>query len=408
MLEELEQAGRMLSGCAAAPTWGLPESELVACLDEVHRLEQVAAAVKLHLIGQIEGRHLEQVRQARGMAPWLGRRLRLDRWVARDLLAQAQAVGTHPVLDAALAAGEVDPRQVRVIADAVDVLPASIGKEKIAEAERALLDFAGRFEPARLRRLGDRILEWVAPEIAEEAERFLLERAEQRAWRRRGLTLSPPVDGAVHLRGVLTAEDAAVVRAALDPLCRSRPDGRTAAQMRADALVEVCRGARPGGRPAQVTVIVPFDPVRREVGAGTVDSGERVTPATVRRMACDADVLPVVLDTAGRPLDVGRSRRLFPEWLRRVLAARDRGCAFPECDRPVGWCDAHHVVSWLDGGVTSVDNGVLLCRGHHRLIHDDDSGWQIRPGADGLPDFLPPERLDPLRRPRRNLFHRRT
>ena len=121
-------------------------------------------------------------------------------------------------------------------------------------------------------------------------------------------------------------------------------------------------------------------------------------------MACDANIIPAVLGGAGQPLDVGRSRRLITGTLRKALVLRDRGCAFPDCDRPPCWCDAHHIVSWLDGGPTSVGNGVLLCRHHHRVIHEGD--WTIRVGASDMPEFIPPAYVDPLRTPRRNILHR--
>jgi hypothetical protein len=103
---------------------------------------------------------------------------------------------------------------------------------------------------------------------------------------------------------------------------------------------------------------------------------------------------------------VGRARRLVPAAMRKALIARDLGCAFPGCDRPASWCDGHHVVPWFDGGATSVDNGVLLCRRHHRLVHEGD--WQVRLGPDRLPEFLPPSYIDATRAPRRNQYHRRT
>ncbi|MFF5054073.1 HNH endonuclease signature motif containing protein [Micromonospora sp. NPDC000663] len=84
---------------------------------------------------------------------------------------------------------------------------------------------------------------------------------------------------------------------------------------------------------------------------------------------------------------------------------RDGGCAFPGCDRPSRWCDGHHVRHWADGGVTALGNAVLLCGHHHRRIHQGD--WTVRIAPDGQPEFLPPGWLDPLRTPRRNLYHRR-
>ena len=137
-----------------------------------------------------------------------------------------------------------------------------------------------------------------------------------------------------------------------------------------------------------------------------MDSGDRLSPAAVRRLACDARLLPVVLGGEGQVLDAGRSRRLATGPLRRALVVRDRGCAFPACDRSPRWTDGHHIRGWTAGGGTDLTNMVLLCRRHHRLIHEGD--WIVRMASDGLPEFIPPPILGVPQRPRRNRYHRRT
>jgi len=107
-----------------------------------------------------------------------------------------------------------------------------------------------------------------------------------------------------------------------------------------------------------------------------------------------------VLGSAGQVLDLGRSQRLFTAALRRALALRDGGCAFPGCDRPPAWYDCHHIGFYADGGTTSLDNGVLLCGHHHGVVHRD--GWTIHLATDGIPEFTPPHWIDPNRTPRRN------
>jgi hypothetical protein len=198
-----------------------------------------------------------------------------------------------------------------------------------------------------------------------------------------------------------------------EPLPLPLQDNRTAAQRRHDALIEVFQrtlaaGELPdnGGDKAQLVVTVSYDPLRQAVSAATLDTGARISPEAVRRIACDCGVIPAVLDGVGVPLDVGRERRLITGTLRRALVLRDRGCAFPGCDRPPRWCQGHHVIHWLDGGPTSLDNSVLLCGHHHRLIHHGD--WTVGIAADGLPEFTPPAHLDPSQTPRRNTYHRRT
>ena len=95
-----------------------------------------------------------------------------------------------------------------------------------------------------------------------------------------------------------------------------------------------------------------------------------------------------LLDENGVPLNVGREKRLFTPGIRKALVLRDRGCAFPGCGAPPSWCDGHHVDHWEHGGQTCLDNGVLLCRRHHMLIHH--GGWEVFIGHDRHPWFVPP------------------
>jgi hypothetical protein len=129
--------------------------------------------------------------------------------------------------------------------------------------------------------------------------------------------------------------------------------------------------------------------LRKPDGSGWLDTGEELPAGTLRRLACDADLIPAVLDSASVPLDLGRTHRLVAFALWMALIARDRHCAFPGCRRPPIMCHAHHIRHWADGGVTSLDNLVLLCGTHHRLIHD--TPWQVRLSReDRRPEFLPP------------------
>jgi hypothetical protein len=124
----------------------------------------------------------------------------------------------------------------------------------------------------------------------------------------------------------------------------------------------------------------------------------------VRRLSCDAELIPLVLNGDSVPLDLGQASRLVKKDQRKALVARDKGCAFPGCCNPARWCDAHHVQHWQDLGPTDVDNLVLLCRRHHREIHG--SAWQVRMHG-GLPEFIPPTWIDPDRKPLRNTIHLR-
>ena len=126
-----------------------------------------------------------------------------------------------------------------------------------------------------------------------------------------------------------------------------------------------------------------------------------VTAGTVRKIACDADIIPVLLGGEGRILDIGRASRLFPPHVRKALIARDRGCAFPGCTIPAPWCEAHHITYWSRGGTSGTENGALLCSHHHHVIHKEAWSIQVRTG---IPWFIPPPHLDPRQQPRRNHY----
>ena len=126
-----------------------------------------------------------------------------------------------------------------------------------------------------------------------------------------------------------------------------------------------------------------------------------VTASTVRKIACDADIIPVLLGGEGRILDIGRTSRVFPPHIRKALTARDQGCAFPGCTIPAPWCEAHHITYWSRGGPTGTENGALLCSHHHHVIHKEQWTIQIRTG---IPWFIPPPHIDPRQKPRRNYY----
>ena len=104
-------------------------------------------------------------------------------------------------------------------------------------------------------------------------------------------------------------------------------------------------------------------------GTGRALTGDVLTATTIRRIACDAGIIPVVLGTRGEPLDVGREKRLVTPGLRLALTTRDQGCSYPGCTMPPQWTNAHHVVHWAQGGQTSLLNTALLCRRHHTHVH---------------------------------------
>ncbi len=232
----------------------------------------------------------------------------------------------------------------------------------------------------------------------------------------RELTLTDTAGGTTLLHGELDAEGAALLRTALDQLAAPRPgendpsDQRGPARRRADALIDLVSRAlsvdavpSSGGTRPHLTVIIPWATL---VGSGaeaaSTNWGMPLPRSVLARLSCDAAVSRIVLDPDGIPLDVGRTSRTVPPHVRRAVAVRDRGCVFPGCDRPPSWTDCHHVVHWTRGGVTALQNLVLLCPEHHRRVHRES--WEIVFAEDQRPTLIPPPRIDPLRRPRRNPY----
>ena len=107
-------------------------------------------------------------------------------------------------------------------------------------------------------------------------------------------------------------------------------------------------------------------------GAGRTLDGTVLSPQTIRKLACDASIIPMVLGSQSQPLDVGRTKRLVTPALLAALWARDKGCTFPGCGRPPQWCAAHHVKHWIDGGPTALTNLALVCEYHHVWAHQHD------------------------------------
>jgi hypothetical protein len=417
---------------ANRPGFAWSDTELSDTLTQLQTLRTRVTAAIAGLAHEARGRDLPHQHGAASAVSWLRDLLRISPSDARSLLALGTLLDQRPTLADALAAGHVNDGQALAIGRVLrEVTPNESHPADTADAESnvafdapavdkvetILIGFATEFEPTLLRRLGERALSYVDPDWADRQLRDRLDREQRHARARRGFTISPDGLGGMRLTGILDVEGAAIVTAAIDPLSAPArgadgPDLRTPAARRADALIDVCRialaaGGLPddGGQPPQLAVTVDFEALRRGTGIGHLDTGHRLSPTTVRRIACGARLLPAVFGTAAVPIDLGRSRRLFAGAARHAVLLRDGGCAFPGCTRPPRWTDIHHIVAWFDGGLTDLDNGVALCPHHHRVIHHSD--WTVRLGSDRRPEFIPPPHIDPHQRPRRNPYHDR-
>lgn len=151
-------------------------------------------------------------------------------------------------------------------------------------------------------------------------------------------------------------------------------------------------------RPAVQLLVTERDLNRRRGGICHIEGHPQVVSIeTAQRLACDVGIVPVLFDSRGAVIDLGRTQRRFSQSQRLALAARDGGCMFPGCDRPPSWTEAHHINEWhRDHGKTDLADGILLCRHHHLLVHNN--GWRIcREGAEYF--LIPPRSIDPEQRP---------
>ncbi|HXT45539.1 MAG TPA: DUF222 domain-containing protein, partial [Pseudonocardiaceae bacterium] len=304
-----------------------------------------------------------------------------------------------PETAAAVAEHAIGAADVAVIRSVLARIPTRIGTQQRVQVEAELARQARILDAGQLAVLGKRMLAYL-----DQDGRPPNDTPQTRRWMR-----LRDRDGGCELTGWLDWEAAEIVRSALSPLAAPRPatdveiDLRTTVQRDADALVELAQRAltdgqlpTEGGERPQVVVTVSLPVLQGRLGSASLALGGPITADLARRIACDAEIIPVVLGSRGEPLDVGRASRTVPTAIRRAVVLRDGGCAYPGCAVPARWCDIHHVIGWADGGPTSVGNCVTLCGRHHRLIHHTD--WHIDM-TDGIPRFHPPPWLGgPARR----------
>jgi hypothetical protein len=210
------------------------------------------------------------------------------------------------------------------------------------------------------------------------------------------------VSGMCHTDLVLDPlTDAAVARALSDAVNAEQAKGgddRTLDQVEADALVGLITGKhRAGGGGVEVAVLIDHGTLRdglHDKSVSETSTGQPVPVETIRRLCCEADIIPVVLDGTGVVLDVGRARRVATRQQRQALRAMYRTCGHPGCQVGFDDCDIHHVTPWVPTGLTDLDNLLPLCSRHHHAVHE--GGWTLTLAAD---------RSITLRRPDGTLHH---
>ena len=387
-------------------------SLLTVCEGAARRLDRVT----VDAVAALERRGTFSERGYKSAAGALRDLLGWERFEARRRVTAAEQVTPRVGLDggalparlprtaAAFERGEACLRHVDVIARVLDTPAARrLSPEQWSGAEKQIAARVSDYTPSELYAWGKALVELLDQDGAEPDDRPPAQVNE--------LNLTRLATGGGKIKGrfddaAMFDAIAAVIDAKAKPL--TGDDDRTAGERQAEALADVCgyvldHGSSDlvpecGGQRPHVNVLIRLDDLENRARAACLDFGGVATPGALRMLCCDAAVVPIVMDGAGQPLDVGRATRTIPDGLRRAVAARDRGCAHPGCDRPASWCECHHVVPWECGGETKLSNLAMLCRVHHRQIHSTEWICRIR---DGLPEFIPPAWIDPERRPRR-------
>ncbi len=403
--------------------WRAGKLELAHGVQQFLQVIRVATAGLGRYLAEIESRGAKDLYGYGSTIKWFADVAGLSFGEARPVVNRAIALnptrgldGTElpplaPATAAAAAEGAVGDERIQQILDFLTNLPLDTSAEDREHAEKTLAELARHAGPRQLAKAEQNILGWLDPDGAEPKE-------PEPKQPRRELTLERRKDGFWKLNGLLDDEAGARTAAALEAYASPRPvdefgqaDLRTKPERLGDAWVDLLDLAiacpdQPGtsGYRTLVHVTIGLEELKSGLGTACVDFVGTMTARDARMAACDCLMLPVVLNAAGEPLDVGRMRRFVTPGQRRALNIRDGGCAFPGCHRRPKNCHAHHIHHWADGGPTDLRNLTLLCGFHHRLIHHGD--WEVRMAADGLPEFIPPQYLDPLRRTRRNSLHR--
>jgi hypothetical protein len=352
-------------------------------LERIGRIEREQAAL-VRVLGEWDEAAAWKDDGALSAASWLAHRAAMARARAIELVRTARHARTYERTAKALEASDVSVTHVEIMAGA-----ANKRDEVFCDDEDALLDIAPTMPPDEF--------QVVMRNWRNSADERLLDSGGFDAAARCYLRGTPALGNLVKIDGMFETDDWATVRAALDPL--AKPDAnrgvlapRSAGRRLADALVELAArsgGEKGPGRRVRTTCDVVID-LETLLGGSPEDLLSRVCEidgvgpislATAERLLCDCSVGRVLMRGKSEVLDLGRRTEVPSRAQRRALARRDKHCRFPGCDRPVRWTDAHHLVHWIRGGPTDLDNLVLLCRRHHKACHE--GGWDLVRNIDG-------------------------
>ncbi len=352
-------------------------------------------AEMLRLTGEWDRRRAWEADGALSAVSWMTHRLPVSRSRAQEDVRTARFLDQYDRAAKAVSVGDISIDHIRALSRVVN----DRRQELFEDHKDVLLDAAAVLS------VGD--FAKVAKQWGRLADDQLASADFMEQYNDRRLMLAKTFQGALHIDGLLDPEGGALFAKAIDVL--SPPDPidtpggpRSAAQRRADALVEMSRIALQGAEgtgmsPTNINVVVDIDGLdRHQPDRPSIDSrceidwSGPIGRETLLRMMCDCSVSRIVMRGRSEVLNMGRRTRLVTTTQRRALAIRDQGCTFPGCDRPESWCDAHHVEHWVrDNGPTDLNNLALLCRRHHVLVHE--GGWFFGKHPDGGFDARAPD-----------------
>lgn len=388
--EDLAMLDDALGELAELSLTCLDAADVTRLLDALTQASGRVTAALTRVVAEADRRQLGDRVGARDTGAWWAHRSRLTRGEAGRLLGLARRLDTdlHVPVAAALAAGRIRTDQAQVIVQAVDALPDDLADRTVpTRARDHLLAAAADHDARALRILGKRVLDVIAPEVAESEEQKRLEEEEARAAANARITFFDDGHGTCHGRFAVPSWHGALLREQLHSLAdpRRTPTEDSDDEARHPVITPERLGEafmeyierypadqlpRHGGNATTVTVTLDLDTLLSGTGAATLSTGGRISAGEARRLACEAGMVPVVLGGESVPLDLGRTRRLFTAAQRRALETRDGGCTADGCGLPPQVCHAHHDDPWSEGGRTDIACGRLLCPRHHRLAHD--------------------------------------
>jgi hypothetical protein len=369
-----------MAECDGRPVWSMSGSELLSALDATHAEIARLQARRLRLLAALEANGHASELGARDTAQLIGMRHRLDTVDVRRDLRLAAALPKYPEVNAALNAGAgagtegLSAAQAEAIVTALERIPATamVPADNLRVAEQELVKAAQVLSPGELRKLGKQVRDTLDPDGPEPAEARAL--AAETLWLKRG-------DHGLEFKGYLAADHAELFQTLIFAGSRPHltPDGqrdpRTRGKRQADALTAILTSAAASGTAApahgdikpHLTVTIDLENLRTATGTGRLASGATLSASAVRRIACDAGIIPMILGTNSEPLDAGTQHRFVTPAIRHALNTRDRGCTI--CAAPTALCEAHHITHWSNGGPTNLTNLALLCKTHHIEVH---------------------------------------